>query len=94
MAGIALRCYVDMLVYEFLRAKKCIGEINKEDATEVATHNDKKYNDLKQYIKTSYALSDEEINDEELRRLTKFTTTDKNLSSTYKCNFLGADNKQ
>ena len=78
MAGIALRCYVDMLVYEFLRAKKCIGEINKEDATEVATHNDKKYNDLKQYIKTSYALSDEEINDEELRRLTKFTTTDKN----------------
>lgn len=53
MAGIALRCHVDMLVYEFLRAKKCIGEINKEDAVE------------------------EEINDEELRRLTRFTVTDK-----------------
>lgn len=77
MASIALRCYVDMLVYEFLRVKKCIGEINKEDAVEVMTHNDKKYNELKQYIKTSYALSDEEINDEELRRLTRFTVTDK-----------------
>ena len=77
MAGIALRCYVDMLVYEFLQAKKCIGEINKEDAANTATHNDKKYNDLKQYIKTSYALSDEEINDEELRRLTRFTVTEK-----------------
>lgn len=77
MAGIALRCYVDMLIYEFLRAKKCIGEINKEDAVEAMTHNDKKYNELKQYIKTSYALSDEEINDEELRRLTRFTVTDK-----------------
>lgn len=77
MAGIALRCYVDMLVYEFLRAKKCIGEINKEDAVETVIHNDKKYNELKQYIKTSYALSDEEINDEELRRLTKFMVIDK-----------------
>jgi hypothetical protein len=77
MAGIALRCYVDMLVYEFLRAKKCIGEINKEDAVEAAAHNDKKYSELKQYIKTSYALSDEEINDDELRRLTRFTVTDK-----------------
>lgn len=77
MAGIALRCYVDMLVYEFLRAKKCIGEINKEDAAEAVIHNDKKYNELKQYIKTSYALSDEEINDEELRRLTRFMVTDK-----------------
>lgn len=77
MAGIALRCYMDMLVYEFLRAKKCIGEINKEDAVEAAIHNDKKYNELKQYIKTSYALSDEEINDEELRRLTRITVTDK-----------------
>lgn len=78
MAGIALRCYVDMLVYEFLRAKKRIGEINKEDATNATLHNDKKYNELKQYLKSSYALSDEEINDEELRRLTRFTATEKN----------------
>ena len=77
MAGISLRCYVDMLIYEFLRAKKCIGEVNKEDIMEAATHNDKRYNELKLYIKTSYALSDEEINDEELRRLTRFTVTDK-----------------
>ena len=77
MAGIALRCYVDMLVYEFLRFGYCVGEINKEDAAEAVIHNDKKYNELKQYIKTSYALSDEEINDEELRRLTRFMVTDK-----------------
>ena len=61
-----------------LASKKCIGEINKEDAVTAATHNDKKYNDLQTIYKASYALSDEEINDEELRRLTKFTTTDKN----------------
>lgn len=78
MAGIALRCYVDMLVYEFLRVKKCIGEISKEDVAETMKYNDKKYNELKQYIKTSYTLSDEEINDDELRRFTKFTVPDKN----------------
>ena len=77
MTGIALRCYVDMLVYEFLLKKKCIGEINKEDAANTAAHNNEKYNKLKQYIKTSYTLSDEEINDEELRSLTRFTATEK-----------------
>lgn len=77
MTGIALRCYVDMLVYEFLQARKCIGEINKEDTINTADHNNKKYGELKQYIKTSYALSDEEIDDEKLRSLTKFTVVDK-----------------
>lgn len=73
MAGIVLRCYVDMLIYEFLKRKKQIGEVNKEDANNTANANDKKYNDLKQYIKSAYALSDTEINDEELRRYTRFT---------------------
>ena len=73
MAGIILRCYVDMLIYEFLKKKKQIGEVNKEDAINSATNNDKKYNELKQYIKSAYALSDEEIKDEELRRYTRFT---------------------
>ena len=77
MAGITLRCYVDMLVYEFLQAKKCIGEINKEDAINTTNHNNNKYGELKHYIKTSYALSDEEIDDEKLRTLTKFTVVDK-----------------
>ena len=77
MAGITLRCYVDMLVYEFLQAKKCIGEINKEDTINTTNYNNKKYEELKHYIKTSYALSDEEINDEKLRALTKFTVVDK-----------------
>jgi len=77
MAGITLRCYVDMLVYEFLQARKCIGEINKEDAINATNHNDKKYEELKHYIKTSYTLSDEEIDDERLRTLTRFTVVDK-----------------
>lgn len=51
MAGIALRCYVDMLVYEFLQTKKCIGEINKEDTVEAMIHNDKKYNELKPIVR-------------------------------------------
>lgn len=41
MAGIILRCYVDMLIYEFLKKKKQIGEVNKEDAINSATNNDK-----------------------------------------------------
>ena len=66
-----------MLVYEFLQARKCIGEINKEDAINATNHNDKKYEELKHYIKTSYTLSDEEIDDERLRTLTRFTVVDK-----------------
>ena len=73
MAGIVLRCYVDMIIYEFLKKKKRIGEVNKEDAANTATNNDKKYNELKQYLKVTFALSDEEINDDELRSYTRFT---------------------
>ena len=72
MAGIILRCFVDMLIYEFLKKKRQIGEVNKEEFANSSANNDKKYNELKQYIKASYALSDEEINDEELRRYTRF----------------------
>ena len=78
MVGIALRCYVDMIVYEFLQTKKRIGEVNKEDAINSVDNNNKKYGELKQYIKMSYALSDEEIDDEKLRSFTKFTAVDKN----------------
>lgn len=77
MTAITLRCYMDMLVYEFLRARKCIGEVNKEDAINTTTYNDKKYRELRQYIKRSYDLSDEEIDDEELRGFTKFVIVDK-----------------
>lgn len=73
MAGIVLRCYVDMIIYEFLKKKKRIGEVNKEDAANTATNNDKKYSELKQYLKVTFALSDEEINDDELRSYTRFT---------------------
>lgn len=52
-------------------------EINKEDAINATNHNDKKYEELKLYIKTSYTLSDEEIDDERLRTLTRFTVVDK-----------------
>lgn len=72
MAGIVLRCYVDMFIYEFLKKKKKIGEINKEDFASSSAHNDRKYNELKNYIKSSYALSDDEIIDDELRRYTRF----------------------
>lgn len=76
MISIAFRCYVDMLVYQFLLTKKRIGEINREDAINTTKHNDKKYEELKHYIITSYALSEEIIDDEKLRNLTKFTAID------------------
>lgn len=79
MAGIILRCYVDMVIYEFLKRKKRIGEINKEDALNSVANNDRKYNELKQYLQATYALSDEEIDDDELRRYTRFTNKGSSL---------------
>lgn len=41
MAGIALRCYVDMLVYQFLYKKKLLGELYKDDLANLTAHNEK-----------------------------------------------------
>lgn len=85
MAGIILRCYVDMLIYEFLKRKKQIGELNKYEIEKSSSHNDKKFNELKKYIKTSYSLSDDEINEEELRSYTRYI----NKEEIYKIPELG-----
>ena len=73
MAGISLRCYVDMMVYEFLKSKRHIGEVIKEDFRNASVHNDRKFGELKQYLKTTFALGDEEINDDELRVHSRFS---------------------
>ena len=72
IVGIALRCYIDMLIYEFLRVQKKIGEVNRVDFEQQEKYNDDKYDKLKLYIKSTYAISDEEIDDSTLRLLTKF----------------------
>ena len=74
MAGIALRCYVDMLVYQFLFKKKRLGELNKDEFANFTAYNEKRYAELKKYIQTTYAIGDDEINDEELKVYTKFNT--------------------
>ncbi len=74
MSGIVLRCYVDMMTYQFLLVKKRIGEVNKDDWANTVQYNEKKYNELKQYIQTTYAISNDEINDDELKRYTRFST--------------------
>lgn len=74
MSGIALRCYVDMMVYQFLLKKKHIGEVNKDDIANTNRDNEKKYTGLKQYIQTTYAVGDDEINDDELKGYTRFNT--------------------
>ena len=76
IVGIALRCYIDMLVYEFLKVQKKIGEVNRVDFEQQEKHNDEKYDKLKSYIKAAYAISDEEIDDSILRPLTKFNNQD------------------
>ena len=58
-----------MLVYQFLQKKGCIGLILSDDAAKTQEKNDKKYNELKQYLQSKYAISDEEIDDEELQKL-------------------------
>lgn len=69
-----------MLVYEFLLAKKCVGEVIKQDNISTNANNDRKYDELKKYIQSKYAISDEEIDDTERRKYTRFTTKDDKLS--------------
>ncbi len=76
IVGIALRCYIDMLIYEFLKARKKIGEVNRADFEQQEKYNDEKYDKLKSYIQSTYAVSEEEIDDSTLRPLTKFNNKD------------------
>lgn len=76
VVAIALRCYVDMLIYQFLQKKGSIGQIFHEESTKAQEKNDKKYNELKQYLQSKYAISDEEIDDDELRKLSRFSQKD------------------
>lgn len=79
LSGIALRCYVDMVVYNFLLRKKCIQNIQKDEVLKNNENNDKKFNALKEYLKRTYSLSDDEINDDELRSYSRFTNKENNI---------------
>lgn len=72
IVGIALRCYIDMLIYEFLKVRKKVGDVNRADFDQQEKYNDEKYDKLKSYIQSTYAVSEEEIDDSTLRPLTKF----------------------
>lgn len=71
-AGILLRCYVDMLTYEFLLRKGVLKDLSSEKAIEDTKDNDRKYEELKKYLMSEFAISEEEINDDSLRSYTKF----------------------
>lgn len=64
VVGIAFRCYMDMLIYEFLKKKNSLEDASLQENAKTNKENDKFYGKIKQYLIDEYVLSEEEIKDE------------------------------
>lgn len=64
VVGIAFRCYLDMLIYEFLKKKNSLEDASLQENAKTNKDNDKLYGKIKQYLVEEYALSYEEIKDD------------------------------
>lgn len=80
--SIAFRCYLDMLIYEFLKKKNCLEDASVQENAKINKEHDKLYSKIKRYMVDEFALSEEEIK-EEFRHLLKLgqrTDTSTSLS--------------
>ena len=80
--SIAFRCYLDMLIYEFLKKKDCLEDASVQENAKINKEHDKLYSKIKRYMVDEFALSEEEIK-EEFRYLLKLgqrTDTSTSLS--------------
>lgn len=64
VVSIALRCYLDMIIYEFLKKKNCIEDATIQENAKSNFENDKLYEKIKQYIITEFAISESEIKED------------------------------
>jgi hypothetical protein len=64
VVSIAFRCYLDMIIYEFLKKKNCLEDSYTQENVKTNRENDKLYGKIKQYMVDEYALSEDEIKDE------------------------------
>lgn len=62
--AIAFRCYLDMVIYEFLEKQDCLKDAVNQENNKVNRDNDKLYAKIKQYLVEEFALSETEIKDE------------------------------
>lgn len=62
--AISLRCYLDMIVYEFLKKKDCLKDAEEQENAKKNRENDKLYKKLKEYLVAEFAIGEDEIKDE------------------------------
>jgi len=67
MVAISFRCYLDMIVYQYLRKKNLIQNVCEIENVEINKENNKKYDKARKYILTKYAISEDEIVETDLR---------------------------
>jgi hypothetical protein len=82
VVGIAFRCYLDMLIYEFLKKKNCLEDASVQENAKINKEHDKLYEKIKLYMFDEFALGEEEIK-EDFRYLLKLgqrTDTSTSLS--------------
>lgn len=68
MVAVTFRCYLDMIIYEYLKKKECIIVVAQKENDEINKENDKQYKKTKEYLIRQYGISEEEIIDDELRK--------------------------
>jgi len=67
MVALSFRCYLDMIIYQFVKKKEYITVICEKENEEINRENSKKYEKAKKYIIDQFAVTDEEIIENDLR---------------------------
>jgi hypothetical protein len=66
--ALSLRCYLDMIIHQYLIKKEQIDIICEKENVEINRENTKKVEKVKKYLIETHAILEEEINEDELRK--------------------------
>lgn len=68
MVSVSFRCYLDMIISQYLTVTDHIKKVASIENEKINLQNDGYYKTAKNYITSTYAVSEEEINDDELKK--------------------------
>lgn len=64
VVSIVFRCYLEMIIYEFLKKKNCLEDASIQENSKINRENDKFYFKIKQYMIQEYSLSEDDIKED------------------------------
>lgn len=88
--SIGFRCYLDMIVYEFLKEKECLEDVCLMENSKYNKEKDIDFKKVKNYMKDNYSLLEEEIKDDfrYILKLDHKSSTDKTPSLRWMLSYI------